>query len=216
MGSDPDDDRFPSTAPAKTTIADIAVILAEGSFEAVVTFFTEFQVQVNIEECISDACIAVFEGAGIDKVADRFLNHRDQKFRLGYVLGGWRKDQLLDDEELSFGDGEEEPTPDEDGILTRAERAKNRKTLERYLTRVAELTKVVAGQLEIDVDVDLHKISDPDREAAEQLVEENFEAQLNQVEEFHHLVQDVLDDVRPRRSWRTPTPPFELAGTLGV
>ena len=29
IGSDPDDDRFPSTAPAKTTIADIEVIQAE-------------------------------------------------------------------------------------------------------------------------------------------------------------------------------------------
>ena len=30
IGSDPDEDRFPSTAPAKTTIADIEVIQAEG------------------------------------------------------------------------------------------------------------------------------------------------------------------------------------------
>jgi hypothetical protein len=43
IGSDPDEDRFPSTAPAKTTIADIEVIQDEGDFEAAVTFFTEFQ-----------------------------------------------------------------------------------------------------------------------------------------------------------------------------
>src|SRR6266446_6546942 len=91
IGSDPDKDRFPSTAPAKTTIADIEVIQASGNFEAVVTFFTEFKIQANIEESVTDACLAVFEGAQVDKVADRFLNHRDQKFRMGYVLGGWHK-----------------------------------------------------------------------------------------------------------------------------
>jgi hypothetical protein len=50
IGSDPELDRFPSTAPAKTTIADIEVVLADGPFEAVVTFFPEFQIQALIEE----------------------------------------------------------------------------------------------------------------------------------------------------------------------
>lgn len=201
IGSDPDDDRFPSTAPAKTTIADIEVILATGSFEAVVTFFTEFQVQANIEECITDACIALFEGAAIDKAADQFLNHRDQKFRLSYVLGGWRRDQGSDDEELSFSDGDEEAIIDEDGILTEAERGRNRQNLANYLARMNDLTKVVVQRLERDLDIELNKISGPDREAAQQLVEENFDAQLSQLEEFHDLVQDVLDDVRSNSTW---------------
>ena len=63
IGSDPEDDRFPSTAPAKTTIADIEVIQAEGGYEAAVTFFTEFQTQANIEECVINAALAVFEKA---------------------------------------------------------------------------------------------------------------------------------------------------------
>jgi len=198
IGSDPDDDRFPSTAPAKTTIADIEVVLAAGGFEGAVTFFTEFQIQANIEECITDACIALFEGAATDKVADRFLNHRDQKFRLSYVLGGWRRDEGSDDEELSFGDSDEEKVVDEDGTLTEAERARNRQNLEKYLARMTDLTKVVVKRLEADLEIDLNKINGPDREAAEQLVEENFDAQLSQLEEFHDLVQDVLDDVRSR------------------
>src|SRR5205807_10336531 len=85
IGSDPDIDRFPSTAPAKTTIADIEVIQAPGAFEAVVTFFSEFQAQANIEECVMDAALAILENAPMDKVAERFLNHRDQKFRLSYL-----------------------------------------------------------------------------------------------------------------------------------
>ena len=67
IGSDPDRDRFPSTAPAKTTIADIEVIQADGPFEAAVTFFTEFQTQANIEECVVDAALAVLEDAAPEK-----------------------------------------------------------------------------------------------------------------------------------------------------
>ena len=108
IGSDPDEDRFPSTAPAKTTIADIEVIQTEGDFDAAVTFFTEFQTQANIEECVIDAALAVLEKAPIDKVADRFLSHRDQKFRLSYILGGWRTSGAGDEQdEMSFDDAPE-------------------------------------------------------------------------------------------------------------
>jgi len=71
IGSDPDEDRFPSTAPAKTTIADIEVIQAEGDFVAAVTFFSEFQTQANIEECVIDAALAALENASRDRIANR-------------------------------------------------------------------------------------------------------------------------------------------------
>ena len=87
IGSDPERDRFPSTAPAKTTIADIEVIQADEPFEAAVTFFTEFQTQANIEECVVDAALAVLEDAPPEKITDRLLNHRDQRFRLSLRLG---------------------------------------------------------------------------------------------------------------------------------
>lgn len=199
IGSDPESDRFPSTAPAKTTIADIEVIEAPGDFDAVVTFCTEFQAQANIEECIVDACLAIFEGAHEDKVADRFLNHRDQKFRLSYVLGGWRKSDLekADDDEFSFEDEEHVQLNEEEG-LPHAERAKNRKTLEAYIDRASELTKAVVARLANDLGESAVAASGPDREAAQQLIEENFEGYLGQEEQFHELVQDVLDDVRSR------------------
>ena len=89
IGSDPDEDRFPSTAPAKTTIADLEVVQAEGEFKAVVTFFSEFQIQAYVEECLMAAGVAAFDGSNEAKIADRLLNHSDQKFRLSYVLGAW-------------------------------------------------------------------------------------------------------------------------------
>lgn len=196
IGSDPDDDRFPSTAPAKTTIADIEVIQADGGFEAAVTFFTEFQTQANIEECVIDAALAILEGAPTDKVADRFLNHRDQKFRLSYLLGGWRKGDNEQDE-MSFDEVGEPKVFDDEGTLTEDERTANQETLEKYLGRINQVVKSVFSCLTDELGVD-PRIVGPDREAAQELIEENFEGQFTQEEGFHDLVQDILEDVRSR------------------
>ena len=199
IGSDPESDRFPSTAPAKTTIADIEVIEAPGGFDAVVTFCTEFQAQANIEECVIDACLATFEGSPEDKVADRLLNHRDQKFRLSYVLGGWRKSDLKkpDDDEFSF-EIEEHVQLDDDEGLPHTERAKNRQTLQAYIDRVSKLTQTITARLANDLGESALAASGPDHEAAQELIEENFQGYLSQEEQFHELVQDILDDVRSR------------------
>ena len=199
IGSDPDEDRFPSTAPAKTTIADIEVIQTEGDFDAAVTFFTEFQTQANIEECVIDAALAVLEKAPIDKIADRFLSHRDQKFRLSYILGGWRTSGAGDEQdEMSFDDAPESTAIlDDEAALTEGERAANRETIAGYLERITALSGAVVAKLTEELGVDL-KVAGPDRDAAQQLIEENFDLYLTQEEAFHELVQDILEDVRTR------------------
>lgn len=197
IGSDPKSDKFPSTAPAKTTIADIEVIMGEGAYEAVVTFFTEFQVQANIEECIADACLAVIDGAPIDKIADRFLNHRDQKFRLAYLLGAWKTAHgAAAEDELSF-DSFDPTEQHEEGELTEAERARNFQHLERYLERVRKLATATHATLKREIEIE-ENATGADRQAAQQLIEENFDARLAQSEDFLELVQDVLEDVKAR------------------
>lgn len=203
IGSDPERDRFPSTAPAKTTIADIEIVQADGDYEAVVTFFSEFQTQASIEECIVDACLAAYEDAPIEKVADRFLNHRDQKFRLSYVLGGWRKaggavDHDDEEDEFSFEGEAQETAVDEEAELSDAERVKNQEVLRGFIERVFRLKETVAKRLSTDLGIDVKKPDGPDREAAEQLIEEHIEAYVIADEGFHELVQDVLDAVRLR------------------
>ena len=44
-----------------------------------------------------DAALAARNGAPRARVADRFLNHRDQHFRLSYVLGPWRSEGSAED-----------------------------------------------------------------------------------------------------------------------
>ncbi|MGY4363010.1 energy-coupling factor transporter ATP-binding protein EcfA2 [Bradyrhizobium sp. i1.3.6] len=104
IGSDPERDRFLSTSTARTTISDIEVILAPGAYSAVITFFSEFWVRANLEECILDACSTWRDTASMSKAAERFLTHRDQRFRLGYALGRWREDARASQEDAwSFG-----------------------------------------------------------------------------------------------------------------
>lgn len=198
IGSDPDDDRFPSTAPAKTTIADIEVIQAESDFQAVVTFFSEFQTQANIEECIVDAALAAHEGATIDKIAERFLSHRDQRFRLNYILGNWGKPaDSAEDDEFSF-DAQASDEPDDDIGLTEANGEANRLVVEGFVQRVSSLANSTLKKLSDDLDLPPASAAGSDREAAEQLIEENFENYLMQDDGFHDLVQDVLDAIRAR------------------
>lgn len=199
IGSDPDEDRFPSTAPAKTTIADIEVIQSEGDFDAAVTFFTEFQAQANIEECVSDAALAVLEDAPIDKVADRFLSHRDQKFRLSYILGPWRTGASGDEQdEMSFDEKPDSAVPlDDEAVLTEMERLANREAIVGYVERISELTRFVEKKIADELGVD-PKVDGPDQDAAKQLVEENFDGYLTQEEGYHDLVQDILEAVRSR------------------
>ena len=202
IDSDPDRDRFPSTAPAKTTIADIEVVQGDGDYQAAVTFFTEFQAQSNVEECIVDSCLATLDRQPTDKVAERFLNHRDQKFRLGYVLGGWNQASASGDtvgDEFSF-DAEDEKIDKglEDDIVPASEQTGNREALRGFLDRIALLAASAEQRLSNDLGIDPGSTSGPDREAAKQLIEENFEAYVAQEELFHELVQDVLDRVRER------------------
>ena len=202
IGSDPDRDRFPSTAPAKTTISDIEVVQGEGDYQAAVTFFTEFQAQSNIDECIVDSCLAFLDRQPIDRAAERFLNHRDQKFRLGYVLGGWNQanaSEDIDGDEFSFDtEAETIDTEFEDDATPASEQTRNREALQGFLGRIKLLATSAEQRLSNDLGINPGSTHGPDHEAAKQLIEENFEAYVAQDENFHDLIQDVLDRVRER------------------
>src|SRR5579859_5082009 len=63
--TDPEKERFPSTSTAKTTVCDIEVVMAKGSFTAVTTFFPRDHVRLHIEECaLAAAAAIVFEKGG--------------------------------------------------------------------------------------------------------------------------------------------------------
>lgn len=193
IGSDPDEDRFPSTAPAKTTIADLEVIQADGEFKAVVTFFSEFQIQAYVEECVVAASVAVFDGGSDAKIAERLLNHSDQKFRLSYVLGVW-PDASPNEEEFSFDDAPLTATPEElGGGALYVER------LQSFLTRIKSLAKAAEARLRSELGAEFENFLKNDRATVESWFEEFIcEADSKEVEEFFDLTHDIMDEIKLR------------------
>lgn len=198
IGSDPDEDRFPSTAPAKTTIADIEVVQSDGSYKAVVTFFSEFQVQAYIEECVAAACIATFEGASDARVAERLLHHSDQKFRLNYVLGTWQEEptqtETGTDDDFSFDDDEKVAIDAPATVLTPEEKLRNREALRTYVERIRNVTGIVVKSLSDQLGENVARLTGADKDAAEEL----FEFALSQRDDFSDLVHDLLEEVKQR------------------
>lgn len=195
IGSDPDRDRFPSTSTAKTTVSDIEVIPADGSYDAVVTFFSEMAVRTNVEDCLLNACSAVWDRLPEEKVAERLLNHPDQRFRLGYILGNWQKvlqpERAEDD--WDFGGTPEVSTPDDDAISP-PDVSRLQEALQGYVTRIVEVATVTSKAVIAELLADPVAASADDREAAFEI----FQAEIFENERFTDLVHDLMDDILQR------------------
>ena len=197
IGSDHEKDRFPSTSTAKTTVSDIEIVLDDGQFEGVVTFSSEHEVLANIEECVAEGCVAVFEGKRDIDVADRLLNHRDQRFRLGYTLGSFaaKAPVPIVEDDFSFDDsGEINASTEDDDAVPTDERAANAERLRGYVRRLREIGGIVMAKVSTDLGENIGQLSGTDRDAAQEL----FEGELWETDEFGNLVQDLLADVRSR------------------
>ncbi|OZE36125.1 MULTISPECIES: hypothetical protein [unclassified Rhodococcus (in: high G+C Gram-positive bacteria)] len=87
LGTDPDRDRFPSTSTAKTTVADTEIIVADGPYKAVVTFFSSDEVTDHLLENGVRAALLIRSGAAPDAIRSALLDHENQRFRFSYVFG---------------------------------------------------------------------------------------------------------------------------------
>src|SRR5271167_741683 len=76
IGSDPKNDRFPSTSTARTTTSDIEVIVTpdDDSFRSVVTFRSQWETTASVSECVSSACLAALHDLPLERIAERLLH----------------------------------------------------------------------------------------------------------------------------------------------
>lgn len=201
IGTNPKTERFPSISAAKTTICDIEVVFAEGPFRAAVSFIPRAQVRQYITECTIAAIAAYLESGPSSEAVRRFMEHSEQRFRLGYILGQLRpstppgEEDLLDDEE----DAEAEL---EDTEVTTEDRAAFADRLHQFLNRIETLAvrsrdKIADAAQEFEID--LAKASARDRDILQELAEE----QLLQDDDFHALVDEILDEVEARFDYVT-------------
>ncbi len=198
IGSDPKTDRFPSTSTAKTTIADIEVITGPAPYEAIVTFFDEWQVRSSVMECVVEAGMAVWEGLSDEKIADRLLHHRDQKFRLNYVLGSWNPPV-----ETAASKGEWSMTPDTamsdedsagDSALSPADVHKCRQFLESIVARIKQATNEEKGRLVTEFGPEATDQTGPEFEVYQEI----FESELETCNSCDEIVEDIMAEIRVR------------------
>ena len=199
IGSHPDHDRFPSTATARTTIADIEVITEPNAekYHAAVTFFSESSTLNHISECIIDACVAIWQDASREEAAQKLLHHRDQRFRLSYILGPYSADDELNDDSDWTYEGNASEETDTDGIeeeISADVRVGLRDALDNYLDRLYNLAGQAHMRLDADFGVQTAKLKGEDFDAAH----ERFEELIQESSDFYDILNDIKDDILRR------------------
>lgn len=191
IGTSHEHDRFPSTSTAKTTISDTEIVIADGPFGAAVTFMSEFEVRAHIDECIEAACLAVIEGQPDTKVAAALLTHREQRFRLAYVLGEWESEAPTDEDDFSFDLAAPAPSggPSDEDIVTDDERRTNSEQVKNYHGQVRALAIEIDRQNAADLGP-LASQQPPDDRAAWL---ERYSDRLFECEDFAKLALDIRD-----------------------
>ena len=202
IGSDPIRDRFPSTATAKTTTAAIEVVMDEGPYRAVVSFWPQEWVRGQIEECAVAAVSSAADGGTDEQVMEALMEDREQEFRLAYMIGRWEAPSSNEtDEDDVWGGWDSGDSRDEGGderspdpTVEPDERVADAGHLQGYLERVQTLAVNVKATVENEIGVSPEGESGRDREAFLELLEEH----LYTDPVLQLLVDDILDYVTGR------------------
>lgn len=199
IGTDPEKERFPSISPARTTICDIEIITAPDPYKAVITFFPKEKVRHYVEECVLYAMIEHVDDEPTFKVAKRFLEHKDQRFRLSYILGSLHLlSHVSKEDELSDEDDEEYEEEHVEVFVSDEDRDRLSERLQSYIERIQELADFSKAKLIENLDV-----SDEEATKEWEVFQELLEYQLINEEGFHQLVDEILDDVEIRFKYVT-------------
>jgi hypothetical protein len=191
LGTDPETERFPSTSTAKTTVADTEIITtADNEYMAAVTFTPRDEVVDYLTENVSDAALAVFKGKDDQEITRRLLDHVNQRFRFSYILGRTSAlhadDDVIDDDDADLLDIDPEDYGQVDLGTTNQVVVNAVKSVRTVVERHAQAT------LE-----EFQPSKDDERVVAEYL-EENLDAELRQTDEFHDIVDSLIDEIEKR------------------
>lgn len=194
IGSDPKLDKFPSTSAAKTTISDLEIITAEDSYNAIVTFFNESQTRLLVEECVGDAIINADEGGNNESIARRMLTHKEQRFRLNYILGDLKTDdeELEDDEDSTLEESQNQDFDQQ--VISEPEKDRMRESILDYIKRTAEIADLSRTKLDIQLNTDSKNLKGKERDIAQEL----FEDLVLEQDEFNLLVDEIIDEIQKR------------------
>jgi signal recognition particle receptor subunit beta len=194
IGSDPKLDKFPSTSAAKTTISDLEIITAEGSYNAIVTFFNESQTRLLVEECVAEAVINSDEGGKKESIARRLLTHKEQRFRLNYILGDLKTDdeEMEDDEDSTLKESQDQDFHQQ--AISESEKEIMRESILNYIKKISEIADLSRKKLDKQLDTDSKNLKGKEQDIAQEL----FEDLVLEQEEFNLLVDEIMDEIQKR------------------
>jgi hypothetical protein len=192
LGTDPAAERFPSTSTAKTTVADTELITTEdGTYRAVVTFVPRDEVIDYLTENVSEAALAAFRGRPDDEIRRRLLDHVNQRFRFSYVLG--RAVEQKEDLDLADDDDEEigDIDPADYGVVDLT-------ATNVVVAHAIEAVKAVVFRHAKEIAEALSEDDEDDERVLDELIEEDLDSELRQSDEFHEIVDALIDEIEKR------------------
>ncbi|WP_092808389.1 hypothetical protein [Rhodococcus globerulus] len=196
LGTNPKTERFPSTSTAKTTVADTEIITTGDRFyKAAITFVPRDEVIDLLTENVSAAALATYRGRDDDEITRLLLDHVNQRFRFSYVLGrgddqrssepGYIADDDLDDDEDI-----DDLDPAEYGEV---DIATTSKIIGDAVSKIKKIVHTIDPE-DLGATID----SDKDDRVTEEVVEENLDSSLRKTEEFHTIVDSLMDEIEKR------------------
>jgi hypothetical protein len=197
LGTDPLTERFPSTSTAKTTIADTELILTDdATFRAVVTFASRDEVIDHLTDNVSEAALAAFRNRNDDELRRRLLDHVNQRFRFSYILG--RPNMTGDDDDLDDDLVDDEADSD-DALAIELEDfgTVDLAVTQEVVSRAIEDVRAVVAAHADEVRATLAE-DEGDERIIEEYIEENLDTEIRQSEEFHRVVDSLVDEVEKR------------------
>ena len=200
LNTDPNTERFPSTSPAKTTVADTELVLTrEPRFRAVVTFADRDEVADHLRDNVWEAAKAVFEGRSHAVVYDKLLDHVSQRFRFSYLLGrpAPPTPAAEDLDDLDALD-DEEPLDADDGLGDTAAPASGRSDPQTaaLIQRVVEAIHHVVGTELRAVQAKI-RAGDEER-SVEEIVEDELENRIRRSPVCAQIVEALLAAIEAR------------------
>jgi len=191
IGTDPSTERFPSTSTAKTTIHDSEIILTNGpAFRAVVTFISQDELRAYLVECAIAAVLEAHRGGTDAEVRRKILDHVDQRHRFSYTLG---RAATVDDDETD--------EPDSGNIASTAINRPEIAKTEQFLVDAVVVLRRMSQKHVSELRAELSAESVSELRAVDELFEETAETRIETDDEFHALVDGLVDLIEDRFDW---------------
>ncbi|MCL5027664.1 MAG: ABC transporter ATP-binding protein [Bacteroidetes bacterium] len=192
MGTDPSTEKFPATSTAKTTVFDSEIILSDGTYKGVISFYTEGETRELIKESIKNAVKKYFATKSDKDTLRIFLEDEEQRFRLSYVIGKI-KDKKRFNKYESINSSEEKTSNDNN--VTEEEQKLFEIKISNYLERIKTITESIIPFCSSELVKD-EILTDDDKIALEQQTFEYIDSYED--EDLLSLVDDIIEEIKLR------------------